>query len=127
MQPLSFVLAIIAPGLLAATLAACSNWPGHEGRESAGQPRSSHSKSGPVRGPGASAGFSGSAGATGCGAGSGQMGSGMTADHAALCELNRRIASARPNERQAMLDQYLPDMSPEMREQRLAMMREQCQ
>jgi hypothetical protein len=127
MKAFSFVLAIIAPGLLAGTLAACSTWPGHEGRESAATHRGSAGQSPPVRGPGASAGASGSAGSTGSGGGSEQMGSGMTADQAAMCELNRRISSATPGERQAMLDQYMPGMSPEVREQHLAMMRERCQ
>jgi hypothetical protein len=55
------------------------------------------------------------------------MGSGMIVDQAAMCELNRRISSAPPEERQAMLEQYMPGMSPDMREQHLAMMRARCQ
>jgi hypothetical protein len=119
MKPFSFVLAIIASSLLAGTLNGCSTSTQHR----------SQSPSGPIRGPGASAGGSGSAGATGSGSGAGseQMGSGMIVDQAAMCELNRRISSAAPQERQAMLEQYMPGMSPDMREQHLAMMRARCQ
>jgi hypothetical protein len=118
MKPLAVMLAIIAPGLLAGTLAACSAKQEH--RSSGSQ-----SPSGPVRGPGASAGGSGAAGSTG--SGSGQTGAGMPSDQAALCELSRRIMDARsPEERLFMMDLYLPDMSPEMREWHLQQMRKQC-
>jgi hypothetical protein len=119
MKPLSFVLAILAPGLLAGALAGCS----------ASQQHGSVSQSpgGPMRGPGASAGGSGAAGSTHFGYGCSPLGAGMTADQVAMCELNRRITSARtPQERQAMLDQYLPGMSPEARARRLQMMQERC-
>jgi hypothetical protein len=55
------------------------------------------------------------------------MAPGMTSDQAAMCELNRRISSARnPDERASLLEKYLPGMSPDMREQHLEMMRERC-
>jgi hypothetical protein len=124
MKPLSFVLAIMAPGLLAGTLAACSAWQEHEGQEHTSVTKR---PSPPIRGPGASAGCSGAAGSTGSGPGSYLLGAGMTSDLAAMCELNRRIMGApTPVERQAMIDRYLPGMSSEMREQRLQTMRERC-
>jgi hypothetical protein len=102
MKPLTFALALIA---LAAT--ACSAWQ---------QQRP---------GVAVSQGASGSAGYT---AGSRQLGAGMLGDQDALCELNRRLQSARaPDERQAMMEQFLPDMSPEMREWHLKQMQERCQ
>jgi hypothetical protein len=128
MKPLRFVLSTVAPALLAGTLAACSTWPGHEGQKATPKQRSgvSQSPSGPMRGPGSSSGSTGGSGSTG--SGSEQMASGMTGDQAAMCELNRRIASARsPAERQAMMDLYLPGMTAEMREQHLKMMGERCQ
>ena len=129
MKALSFVLAIIAPGLLAGALGGCSTPQGHAGQQSGATAQGgvSQSPSGPMRGCGVNARGGGSAGATGSSAGSEQMGSGMTGDQGAMCELNRMIASATPEQRQAMLEQYLPNMSPDAREQRLAMMRERCQ
>jgi hypothetical protein len=127
MKPHTFVLAIIAPGLLAGVLAACSTWPGHERQETGATRQGSASQSPPIRGPGASAGCSGMAGSTGSGRGSGLLGPGMTGDQAAMCELNRRISSARnADERASLLERYLPGMSPDMREQHLEMMRERC-
>jgi hypothetical protein len=108
MKPHRLVLAIIAPGLLAATLAACSAWQQQRPGVSVSQ------------------GSSGGAGYTA--AGSRQMGAGMTDDQDAMCELNRRLLATRaPDERQAMMDKYLPDMSPEMREWHLKTMRERCE
>jgi hypothetical protein len=127
MKPPAFVVAIIAPCLLAGALAGCSTWQGHQGAASAARNGTSQSRTGLLCGAAASAGGGGSAGTTGSGPGSEQMGSGMTGDQAAMCELNRRIAIATPDQRQAMLEQYLPGMSPDLREQHLAMMREQCQ
>lgn len=107
MKALSFVLAIV-PGLLAGTLAGCSAWQQQ-------QP-----------GVAVSQGAGGGAGSTA--AGSEQLGAGMTGDQGAMCELNRRLMGARdPDARQAMIKQYLPNMSPEMREQHLKTMRERCQ
>jgi hypothetical protein len=104
MKKHSVVLGSIVPGLLAGALVACSA----------------------TRAPGSSVGASAAARHTA--SGSQQWGAGMTGDQDALCELNRRLLSARaPDERQAMLDQYLPDMSPEMREWHLKTMRERCQ
>ena len=108
MKPLNFVLAIVAPGLLAATLAACGTWQQQQPGVAVNQ------------------GASGGAGYTA--AGSEQLGAGMTGDEGAMCELNRRLMGARdPDARQAMMDQYLPNMSPEMRERHLRAMRERCQ
>jgi hypothetical protein len=127
MKPHTFVLAIIAPGLLAGTLAGCSTWPGHEGQESAATRQGSASRSPPIRGPGASAGCSGTAGSTGSSRAAGVLGPGMTSDQAAMCELNRRISGARTaEERESLIEKYLPGMSPDLREQHLKMMRERC-
>jgi hypothetical protein len=62
----------------------------------------------------------GTSGATGAAAtGSGQQ---------AMCDLQRRMAAARSaEERQAMMDEAMAGMSPDMRDQQLRMMRQQCQ
>ncbi|MET0858328.1 MAG: hypothetical protein ABWY27_16375 [Telluria sp.] len=108
MKTFSFVLAISAAGLLAATLAGCSAWQQQRPGVAVSQ------------GDGGSAGYTA--------AGSEQLGAGMTGDQGAMCELNRRLLATRdPDARQAMVKQYLPNMSPELREQHLRTMRERCQ
>lgn len=104
----------VAVALLAATLAACGTWPGHQAA------------------PGASAGTS-SAQDTGFGAGraysagSGRLAMGDMGDRQAMCELNRRMLAARtPEARQAVIDKYMGTMSHETRHHLLQMMREQC-
>ena len=76
------------------------------------------------------AGTSGSAG-SGTASGSGSAYGGETAGidkwHE-MCAQGRRIMSApTPEARQAMLEQAMPDISPEMRERYLEMMRKSCQ
>jgi hypothetical protein len=45
-----------------------------------------------------------------------------------MCALNRRIMAARtPEERQAIAEQAMPNMSPESRERHLLMMQQRCQ
>jgi hypothetical protein len=97
MKPVAFLLSIMAPVLLAGTLAGCGAFPGRGGSEGRG-----------------------------AGAGRIGMG-GMMGDQNAMCELNRRMQDAgTPEERQALADQYLAGMSEETREQRLRMMRDRC-
>jgi hypothetical protein len=78
----------------------------------------------------AAAGTSGSAG-TGTASGSGAPYGGETAGIARwqeMCAQTRRIMSApTPEARQAMMDQAMPEISPEMRERHLEMMRKGCQ
>ena len=129
MKPRSLLLAFAAPALLAGLLSGCSSWR-HHGDGGPGPTRDGA----PMRGPEASAGESGTAG-SGTGYGQGRMGPGagrlgmgsMMGDRNAMCELNRRLMAARTaEERQAMMNRYMAGMSPETREQRLRMMREQC-
>lgn len=64
----------------------------------------------------ASAGGSASAGTTG-----------SADDQRAMCELHQRFMAARTREeRQALMDQYMQGMSPEMRERHRQMMWERC-
>jgi hypothetical protein len=50
------------------------------------------------------------------------------ADQRTMCELHRRLMAARSqDERQALIAQAMPGMSPSMQQQHLDMMREQCQ
>ena len=79
----------------------------------------------------AAAGTSGSAGSgTASGSGSGSAYGGETAGidkWQEMCAQSRRITSApTPEARQAMLEQAMPDISPEMRERHLEMMRKSC-
>jgi hypothetical protein len=100
--------------LLAGALAGCQSW-------QAGAPAQTHPP--PHRGVGAGAGPSGTMGSTGSGTGE-EPGIG---DQHAMCEMSRRIMGARtPEERQALMDQNMPGMSPELREQHVQMMSEQC-
>jgi hypothetical protein len=99
--------------LLAGALAGCQSW-------QARAPDQTNAP--PYGGAGAGAGSSGTTGSTSSGTG-GQPGM----DQYAMCEMNRRIMGARtPEERQALMDRNMPGVSPELREQHLQMMREQC-
>jgi hypothetical protein len=105
--------------LLAGTLAACQPY-------QASAP--DHTPPPPHRGVGTGAGSSGSAGSAGSGAGAG-AGHMMGKDSwYGMCALNRRIMAARtPEERQAIAEQAMPNMSPESRERHLLMMQLRCQ
>ena len=97
-------------------------------------------QSGQMRAPGespphhdaasAAAGTSGSAG-SGTASGSGSAYGGETAGidkWQDMCAQSRRIMNApTPEARQAMMEQAMPDISPEMRERHLEMMRKGCQ
>jgi len=78
----------------------------------------------------AAAGTSGSAG-SGTASGSGSAYGGETAGidkWQEMCAQSRRIMSApTPEARQAMMEQAMPDIAPEMRERHLEMMRKSCQ
>ena len=103
---------------LAVALTACQS----------GQMRASEQPS-PQRDGGAAAGASGSAG-SGTASGSGSSYGGETAaiaNRREMCAQSRRIMSApTPEARQALMEQAMPDMSLEMRERHLAMMRQGC-
>jgi hypothetical protein len=100
--------------LLAGVLAGCQSW-------QARAPAQAHPPA--HRGPATGAGSGGTAGSTGSGTGE-EPGAG---DQRAMCEMSRRIMGARtPAERQALMDQNMPGMSPELREQHLRMMLQQC-
>jgi hypothetical protein len=71
------------------------------------------------------AGESGSAPASTGGSGAGGTASG--ADLQAMCALQQRLKAAHSEpERQAILDQAMPDMPPDLRQQHLEMLRQQC-
>lgn len=103
--------------LLIGTLAACSNWPGREPTPGAGAATGGADGSGTGDGTGRTYDY-----------GSGRLAMGdMTGDRQAMCELNRRMRTARtPEARQAVTDKYMGTMSPESRHHLLQMMREQC-
>ncbi|MFL6675675.1 MAG: hypothetical protein ACJ8LG_20565 [Massilia sp.] len=123
-----------AAALLGAALAGCGSW-ASQGRDQPATPMH--------RGPSTGAGWSGSTGATSSGgpepgpgsaaaAGTpGQMGPGMgigmMRDRQAMCDVVNNITSARtPEQRDALMSQYLAGMTPEMRERHLRMMQQQC-
>jgi predicted small secreted protein len=119
---------LAAFGVLAAALAGCNTLPGRQ-RDQSGAPMH--------RGPTTGAGYSGSMGSgTGSGAclgqmGPGQMGPGMggnpMGDRKSMCVITSSIAHANsPQERDQLLDRYFKGMSAQMREEHLALMREQC-
>ena len=100
--------------LLAGTFAACQAWP-PRAPPAQGPP--------PVRGVGASAGSSGSLGATASSAGE-KAGVGSWYG---MCAVQQRIMSApTEGERQAVIQQLMPDMSEGERQGYLQMMREEC-
>jgi hypothetical protein len=102
--------------LVAGTLAACQPW----------QARApDHNPPPPHRGVGTGAGSSGSAG-SGTGAGNGHV---MGKDSwYGMCALNQRLMDARTaEERQAIAEQAMPNMSQESRERHLLMMQRRCQ
>lgn len=133
----------------AASLVACATPPGgqdhaehHPGQSadtaaagSAGTPSAQAGMMG-----GSMAGSQGGCGMMGSQGGCGMMGSSQAASQAAgaggmqqmnkeeMCAMYRNMRNA-PNEqaRQAMMDQRMRGMSPEMRQQHMEMMRQQCQ
>lgn len=122
-------------GLMALGLAACAT-PGGDGSHS--QHHAGRSANmmppGPSGAPPAQQGMmSGPMGSQG---GSGMMGAGAAGapgemqhmDKASMCAMYRGMQNA-PNEqaRQAMMDQHMQGMSPEMRQRHIDMMRQQCQ
>jgi hypothetical protein len=100
--------------LLAGTLTACQSWQSST---------PDHHPPPPHRGAGTGAGFSGSAGQTGSGIGEREAASSLYG----MCAMNQEIMNARtPEQRQAILERDMPNMSQEMREQHLEMMRQEC-
>jgi hypothetical protein len=99
--------------LLAGALTACQSWQAH-----------APERPPPHRGAGAGAGTSGSAG-SGTASGSGEhMDMHGQRD---MCALHQQIMSApTPEERQALIEQAMPDMARESREQHLQMMQQMC-
>jgi hypothetical protein len=66
-----------------------------------------------------------SSGSTGS---AGAASSGAPLDQQSMCELQRRVTAARtPEERQALLEQAMPGMSPETQQRHLQMMSQSCQ
>jgi hypothetical protein len=101
--------------LLAGTLAGCQSWQSST---------PDHKPPPPHRGAGTGAGFAGSAGQTGSGIGEKEAASSLYG----MCAMNQEIMNARtPEARQAILERDMPNMSQEMREQHLEMMRRECQ
>jgi hypothetical protein len=101
--------------LLAGTLAACQSWPSHPPDWKPPPPH---------RGAGTGAGSSSAGAASASGAGE-KAGVGSWYG---MCALNQRIMSARtPDERQFIIEQVMPNMSAEERDQHLRMMQQSCQ
>jgi hypothetical protein len=71
---------------------------------------------------------SGNAGTYGTGeSGSAPASTGGGADMQAMCALQQRLKAAHSeHERQAILDQAMPGMTPDLRQQHLEMLRQQC-
>ena len=64
---------------------------------------------------------SGQMGMMGQGGAAGQM------DMKSMCEMHDRMKNARtPEERSAMMDERMKNMSPEMRQRHMEMMQQQC-
>jgi hypothetical protein len=100
--------------LLVGTLAACQSWQAHAPEHPP-----------PHRGAETGAGTSGSAG-SGTTSGGGETADIESRQH--MCELSRRITNAHtPDERQALMEQAMPDMSQELRERHLQMMGQGCE
>lgn len=67
--------------------------------------------------------------------GSGMMGSMQSggpmmsgqADKDAMCAMHRNMQNATREQRQSMMDQQMPGMSPEMRQRHMQMMQQHCQ
>ena len=107
--------------LIAGMLVGCQSW----------QARAPEHGPPPHRGMGAGAGPSGAMGsgtASGMGRGMHGMGTGMSnGNWYGMCEMQKRIAEAHtPEERQALVEKFMPGMSPEARERHLHMMQEHC-
>jgi hypothetical protein len=104
--------------LLAGTLAACQPY-------QASAP--DHTPPPPHRGAGTGAGSSGSAGSEGSGAGLGAEHMMGKDSWYGMCALNQKLRDARtPEERQAIAEKAMPNMSPESREQHIRMMQQRC-
>jgi len=97
---------------------------------------SSACQSGPNRGPDQTAppphrGADASAGSSGTGGMASASSAGEKAGIGSwfgMCELSRQIKNARtPAERQALIDQVMPDMPQDSRDRHLRMMRQNCQ
>jgi hypothetical protein len=118
---------LAAPLLLAAALGGCSSLSGQSEPEAPvpmqSVPTAGMYPAGP--GPGSAA----AAGQVGMGPalmGTTIEGSGSVS-LAATCELYRSVETAKtPEDRQALIEHYMPGMSPEMRERHLQMMRQRC-
>lgn len=55
------------------------------------------------------------------------MGQGGQMDMKSMCAMHERMKSARtPQERSAMMDQYMTNMTPEMRQRHMEMLERQC-
>ena len=106
MKPLSLLHSIGMPMLLASLLAGCAT--NQDAQHQVHHPDTAASQpSAPM-----SQGDSG-----------GQMG---MMDMQAMCEKHKKMMSATPEERQAMMDDRMKTMSPEMMQKHMQMMQEQC-
>jgi hypothetical protein len=126
-------LALAAAGIAAGMLGGCAS---HRPVNSQEQPPPIPQAPAPVPGPGSAA----SAGQVGMGtpvtggdtqnAGSMMRTPGTrmsTEDALAMCDLNRQISEANtPEERRALVERVLPNMTPQERERHVKMMQERC-
>jgi hypothetical protein len=120
--------------LLAATALSACTAPGdttdhgaHHPDQAAGSATTSPAPSGGMMGGQSGGGMMGGQSGAGMmgGTATGQMGPGGT-DMNQMCAMYRNMQSAPADQRQGMMDQQMKGMSPEMRQQHLEMMRQQC-
>lgn len=119
MKRLSSLLAAEIALVLAATLSGCAQMRGHQQGQSETDPMRAAGMEGVTEaGPTPSSGPFYNQGAIG------QTG---TAEMQTMCSMYRNMAKARtPEERQAMMDEHMRQMSPEMQQRHMEMMGQRC-
>jgi hypothetical protein len=131
MSSRSFVLALVAPALLMGALAGCSTWNKKGGTESqsgsSGTMGTAESQSGSSGAMGTARSSSETGAVSGLGTTAQPSASGMMGDQQAMCDMHRKMMAARTQEeRQALMDQNMPNMTPDARQQQMQMMQERC-
>lgn len=95
---------------------------GAEGQATgSGEQGATNGQGGMMGGAGGQGGMMGGAGGQG-----GMMGQGGQMDMKSMCDMHERMKSATPQQRGAMMDQYMRNMTPEMRQRHFEMMEQQC-
>jgi len=114
---------ILAGLLVTAGLVACANPEGDQGHEQHHPGQSAN-----AAGPGNAGESSSTGGMMGRGMTGASEGGPHTMDKDAMCAMYRGMRDApSEQERQAMMERNMPGMSPEVRQQHMEMMQQQCQ